>query len=189
MARAVSKSTGTDSESVTVPVVDLGGNYEEHRPDPQDLSAARVPVASASFAGMRDIKTSDWIENLMNSGTVFSSPKGSFKLAASGVHGSIQPIAPEIRQDPYVLRAVQRGRIAFITEEQAMEKIAELVDENTTSESHLERLRESLSAGASENTGLYKIDLPDEAEPKGPSQTWEQVWENSTSTPKAKPSK
>jgi len=33
---------------------------------------------------------------------------------------------------------------------------------------------------------MYKIDLPDEAEPKGPSESWEQVWSNSTSTPKPK---
>ena len=189
MARTVSKSTDASSESTAVPVVDLGGHYEDHKPDLADVSAARVPTNAPSFQGMRDIATSDWIENLMDSGTVFSNPKGSFKLAGAGFHGSVQPIAPEIRQDPYVLRAVQRGRIAFLTEEAAMEKIATLVDESTSSESHYDRLRESLSTGASENTGLYKIDLPDEAEPKGPSQTWEQVWNNSTSTPKAKPTK
>ena len=119
----------------------------------------------------------------MSSATVFSNPKGSFKLAGLGYHGSIQPIASEIRQDPYVLRAVQRGRIAFISEEQAMEKIAELKDENSSSENHMDHLRESLAAGASDNNGMYKIDLPDEAEPKGPAQTWEQVWSGSTSTP------
>ena len=186
MARTVSKSSDTSSESTPVPVVDLGGHYEEHRPDPADLSAARVPVASASFAGMRDIQTADWIENLMTSSTVFSSPKGSFKLAAAGIHGSIQPIPAEIRQDPYVLRAVQRGRIAFISEDSAMEKIAELVDESSTSESHMDRLRDSLNAGASDNNGMYKIPLPDEAEPKGPSKTWEQIWGESSSTPKPK---
>ena len=67
-----------------------------------------------------------------------------------------------------------------------MEKIAELKDESTSSESHMDRLRDSLNQGASEKTGLYKIDLPDEAEPKGSSQSWEQVWSNSTSTPKPK---
>ena len=184
MARAVSRS-GDNGQSTPVPVVDLGGHYEEHQADPVDRSAARTPNAPLNFQGMKDIQIADWIENLMDSGTVFSSPKGSFKLNASGFHGSIQPIAPEIRQDPYVLRAVQRGRIAFISEEQAMDKIAELKDESTTSESHMDRLRDSLNQGASEKTGLYKIDLPDEAEPKA-SQSWEQVWSNSTSTPKPK---
>ena len=189
MARTVSKSSDVSSESTAVPVVDLGGHYEDHKPDPADLSGSRVPSNVPNFQGMKDIQTADWIENLMSSGTVFSNPKGSFKLAGSGYHGSVQPIAPEIRQDPYVLRAVQRGRIAFLTEDQAMEKIATLVDESASSESHYDRLRESLSTGASENTGLYKIPLPDEAEPKpGGGQTWEQVWASSTSTPKAKPS-
>lgn len=185
MAKTVSRS-GDNGESTPVPVVDLGGTFEEHIADPADRVAARVPVTPAAFSGMKDIQTADWIENLMDSGTVFSNPKGSFKLAGKGYHGSIQPIAPEIRQDPYVLRAVQRGRIAFISEELAMEKIAELKDENSSSESHMDHLRDSLSAGASDKNGMYKIDLPDEAEPKGQSQSWEQVWGNSTSTPKPK---
>jgi len=188
MARTVSKSSDVGAESTPVPVVDLGGHFEEHRPDPADLSAARVATSAAvaSFKGMKDIKTGEWIENLMNSSTVFTSAKGSFKLAAAGIHGSIQPIPEEIRQDPYLLRAVQRNKIAFLTEENAMEKIADLRDEGDTSESHIDRLRESLGAGASENNGMYKIPLPDEAEPKGPSQSFEQIWENSTSTPKSK---
>jgi len=186
MARAVSKSSDISSESTPVPVVDLGGHYEDHKPDPADLSGARVPSNVPNFQGMKDIQTADWIENLMASSTIFTSPKGSFKLAGSGFHGSIQPIPAEIRQDPYVLRAVQRGRIAFIDEEKAVEKIAELRDESSTSESHMDRLRDSLNAGASENNGMYKIDLPDEAEPKGKAQTWEEIWTNSTSTPKTK---
>ena len=186
MAKTVSRS-GDNGESTPVPVVDLGGTFEDHIADPADRVAARVPVTPAAFSGMKDIQTADWIENLMDSGTVFSNPKGSFKLSGKGYHGSIQPIAPEIRQDPYVLRAVQRDRIAFISEEQAIEKIAELKDENSSSESHLDHLRDSLAAGASDNNGMYKIPLPDEAEPKaGGSQTWEQVWNSSTSTPKSK---
>jgi hypothetical protein len=185
MAKTVSRS-GDNGESTPVPVVDLGGHFEEHIADPADRAAARVPVAQTAFSGMKDIQTADWIENLMASSTVFTSSKGSFKLSGEGFHGSIQPIAPEIRQDPYVLRAVQRGRIAFISEEQAMEKIAELKDENSSSESHMDHLRDSLAAGASDNNGMYKIDLPDEAEPKGQSQSWEQVWGGSTSTSKTK---
>jgi hypothetical protein len=188
MARSVSKSSDASSESVAVPVTDLGGHFEEHRADPVDLSAARATTA-VNFQGLKNIQTNDWIENLMNSATVFSSPKGSFKLTAAGYHGSIQPISSDIRQDPYVLRAVQRGRISFLSEDGAMEKIATLVDESDGSESHLDRLRESLNAGASDNNGMYKIDLPDEAEPKGSSQSWEQVWNNSTSNPKPKPTK
>jgi hypothetical protein len=185
MARTVSRSAD-NGESTPVPVIDLGGHYEEHQADPADRAAARVPSAPASFKGMQDIKTADWIENLMDSGTVFSSPKGSFKLAGAGFHGSIQPIQEEIRKDAFVLRAVQRGRIKFLTEDEAMEKIAELRDESDTSESHIDRIRESLGEGASENTGLYKIPLPDEAEPKGKSQSFEEIWASSTSTPKSK---
>ena len=186
MARTVSKSSDTSSESTPVPVVDLGGHFEEHKADPVDRAAALQKRAPASFTGMQDIQTADWIENLMNGSTVFTSDKGSFKLNGAGYHGSIQPIAEEVRKDAYLLRAVQRGRIAFITSDEAEAKIADLRDENSTSESHMDHLRESLAAGASENTGLYKIPLPDEAEPKGPSQSWEQIWNSSTSTAKPK---
>jgi hypothetical protein len=185
MAKTVSRS-GDNGESTPVPIIDLGGHFEEHVADPADRAAARVIATSAAFTGMKDIKTADWIENLMKSSTVFSSPKGSFKLAAAGIHGSIQPIQEEIRQDAFVLRAVQRGRIKFLTEDEAMEKIAELRDENDTSESHIDRIRESLGAGASENNGMYKIPLPDEAEPKGKAQSFEEIWSTSTSTPESK---
>ena len=67
-----------------------------------------------------------------------------------------------------------------------MDKIADLRDESDTSESHIDRLRESLGAGASENNGMYKIPLPDEAEPKGKAQSFEEIWASSTSTPKSK---
>jgi len=187
MARTVSKSSDVSSESTPVSVVDLGGHYEEHIADPADRAAARsIAAVPPAFKGMQDVKTADWIENLMSGATVFTSAKGSFKLNGAGYHNSIQPIAEEIRQNPYVLRAVQRGRIAFITSDEAMEKIAELQDENSTSENHMDHLRESLAAGASDNNGMYKIPLPDEAEPKGPSQSWEQIWSSSTSTAKQK---
>ena len=182
-ARTVSRA-GDDGKSTPVPVVDLDGVIEAHRIDPADLGAARAPIAAPVVTGV--IPVTDWIENLMFSVTNFSSAKGSFKLAAAGFHGSIQPIGAEIRNDPFVLRAVQRGRIAFITEAEAYDKIVDLKEENTTSESHMDHLRDSLNAGASEKNGLYKIPLPDEAEPSGPSKTWEQVWEQSDSTPKQK---
>lgn len=188
MARSVSRSSDVNSESVPVPVADLGGHFEEHRADPVDLSAARTSN-SVNFQGLKSIQTNDWIENLMDGATLFRSDKGSFKLTAAGYHGSVQPVSSDIRQDPYLLRAVQRGKVAFLSEDDAMQKIATLVDESHASESHADRLRESLAAGASDNNGMYKIDLPDEAEPKGPSQSWEQVWNNSTSNSKPKPTK
>jgi len=184
MAKTVSRS-GDNGESTPVPVVDLGGHFEEHRPDPVELSKARTP-AQVAFEGMQNIETNGWIENLMTSTTVFTSPKGNFRLAANGYHGSVQTIDEAIRKDAYVLRAVQRGRIRFLTDDEAVERIGELQDETSSSDSHLDHLRESLNAGASDNNGMYKIPLPDEAEPKGPSKTWEQVWQESSSTPKSK---
>jgi len=184
MSKTVSRSSD-NGESQPVPVTDLGGHIEEHRPDPVELSKARTP-AQISFEGMQNIKTAGWIENLMDSSTIFSSPKGSFKLAGNGYHGSVQTIDESIRSDAYVLRAVQRGRIRFLTDDEAMDRIGELQDETSGSDSHLDHLRESLNAGASDNNGMYKIPLPDEAEPKGPSQSWEQVWQGSSSTPKPK---
>jgi hypothetical protein len=181
MAKTVSRS-GDNGESKPVPVNDLGGHYEDHKADPTDISSARA-VVPPTFKGMQDIATSSWIENLTNAGTVFTSPKGSFKLAANGFHGSVQTIDDAIRRDAYVLRAVQRGKIRFLDDNEAATRINELVDEETSHGSHLDRLAESLGPNASEKVGPYKIDLPDEAEPKGRSQTYQEIWQGSASTP------
>lgn len=183
MAKTVSRS-GDDGNSTPVPVKDLGGYIEEHKADPIDLSAARS-VTSATFKGMQDIATGSWIENLMNASTIFSNPKGSFKLTARGFHGSVQTIDEAIRRESFILRAVQRGRIRFLTDEEASERINELIDEEQNSGTHLDHLMQSLGSDASENTGLYKIDLPDEAEPKGPSLTPQQIWADSTNKPES----
>ena len=183
MAKTVSRS-GDNGNSTPVPVKDLGGYVEEHKANPADVSAARA-IVPPSFKGMQEIETGSWIENLMNASTIFTSAKGSFKLAANGLHGSIQIIDEAIRRDAYILRAVQRGRIRFLSDEDAVERINELVDEASTSENHLDHLMESLGANASENNGLYKIPLPDEAEPKGPSQTVQQIWANSENKPES----
>jgi len=185
MVKTVSKSNDSSSESRPVPVKDLGGHYEDHKADPIDVSSARA-VVPPTFKGMQDISTSSWIENLMNAGTVFTSPKGAFKLSPNGFHGSVQTIDEAIRRDAYVLRAVQRGKIRFLNDDEAAVRINELIDEESAHGTHLDRLKESLGANASENNGLYKIDLPDEAEPKGRSQTYEEIWESSASN--AKPS-
>ena len=183
MAKTVSRS-GDDGNSTPVPVKDLGGHYEDHKADPVDVSSARAVVPPA-FKGMQDIETGSWIENLMNASTVFTSPKGSFKLRSAGYHGSVQTIDETLRRDAFILRAVQRGRIRFLNDEEAANRINELVDEDQGSDNHLEHLMESLGSNASENTGLYKIPLPDEAEPKGPSQTPQQIWANSVNKPES----
>lgn len=183
MAKQVSRS-GDNGQSTPVPVNDLGGHLEDHKADAVDVSAARASVVP-SFKGMNDIQTGSWIENLMDAATIFSSPKGSFKLTANGFHGSVQPIDEAIRRDAFVLRAVQRGRIRFLGDDEAQERINTLVDEDQDSKDHLDHLMESLGSNASENTGLYKIPLPDEAEPKGPSQTPQQIWANSEKKPES----
>jgi len=174
MAKTVSRS-GDNGNSTPVNVPFDEGIYVEHKADPTDLSAARV-TPSFSTKGLESINTGSWIENLMPSATNFSSPKGSFKLLANGIHGSVQTITEELRRDPFVLRAVQRGRIRFLNDEEAITRINELAEESNEQDDHLSHLMESLGDNASENNGMYKIDLPDEAEPKGPSMTPQQIW-------------
>jgi len=177
MAKTVSRS-GDNGQSVPVAVPYEDGYIEDHKADPQDLAAARTPVPTA-FKGMQDVETGGWIENLTTASTVFSSPKGSFKLKANGLHGSVQTIDEALRRDPFILRAVQRGKIRFLNDDDAMNRINELADESSESENHLNHLMESLGPTASENNGMYKISLPDEAEPKGPGQTPAQIWGDS----------
>jgi hypothetical protein len=177
MAKTVSRS-GDNGNSTPVNVPIEEGVYVEHKADPVDVSASRSKT-SISTKGLESINTGSWIENLMASATNFSSEKGSFKLKANGLHGSVQTLAEELRRDPFVLRAVQRGRIRFLTDEEAVTRINELVEEEHEHEDHYSHLMESLGSNASENNGMYKVDLPDEAEQKGSPMTPEQIWKGS----------
>ena len=184
MAKTVSRA-GDNGESTPVSVPAFDGYIEEHKPRAEDVVASKSPVVPAAFKGMQDIETTGWIENLMNAATNFTSPKGSFKLKPFGIHGSVQSIDESLRRDPFVLRAVQRGKIKFLNDEEAANRASELTDETSEHENHLDHLMESLGANASNNNGMYKIDLPDEAEPKGPSQTPAQIWANSQNKPES----
>ena len=169
-----------NGEPVPVEVPSLEGEFVDHKPDPKDLSAAKsiVPPSAKAFA---DVQTAEWIENLTAARTIFNSPKGSFLLSPNGYHGSIQTLESDIRKDPYILRAAQRGKIRFLTEEEAAERIPELTDEPSNVDDHSDRMAKLLGPNASEENGLYKKDLPDEAEPIGKPQTPEEVWSGEVS--------
>ena len=183
MARTVSRA-GENGESTPVNVPAFDGEIVDHKADPADLSAARAFIPP-STKGLQDIKSDEWIENLTDAPTNFTGPKGAFKLKPNGIHGSVQQLEEALRKDPFILRAVQRGKIKFLSEDQAYERINELEDERSENESHLDHLMESLGADASNNNGMYKIPLPDEAEPKGPSQTPQQIWAQSQNKPES----
>ena len=177
-ARSVTKSVD-GGQSVPVPTYDIEGEIVDHKPDPQDLAGAKsiVPPSSRAF---NDVRTAEWIENLTAARTVFNSPKGSFLLTPNGYHGSVQSLEEELRKDPYILRAAQRERIRFLTQDEASERIEDLTDEPSNNEDHASRMEKLLGEGASENTGLYLKDLPDEAEPIVKSQTPEEIWSGKT---------
>jgi len=185
MARTVSRA-GEDGESSPVSIPQLDGHFEEHIANPADRAAAAITPTPSKLKGLEAVETAGWIENLMNSATNFSSPKGSFKLKPNGIHGSVQSIDETLRRDPFVLRAVQRGRIRFLTDDEAATRANDLVDEdNGHHHDHLEHLMESLGPNASEKNGMYKPGVPDEAEPNGPSLTPAQVWANSENKPES----
>ena len=179
MARQVTKSVD-GGEAVAVEVPSFEGEIVDHMPDPQDLAAAKsiVPPSVKTFA---DVKTAEWIENLTPARTVFNSAKGSFLLSPNGYHGSVQTLEGELRKDPYILRAAQRGKIRFLTDEEAAERSGELTDEPSNVEEHSDRMAKLLGPNASEEGGLYKKDLPEEAEPIGKPLTPEQIWNGEVS--------
>jgi len=181
MARTVSRA-GENGESTPVAVPAFDGEIVEHKANPQDIVAAKSPVPT-NFKGVEGIETANWIENLMRSATNFTSPKGSFKLTANGLHGSVQTIDEVLRKDPFVLRAVQRGKIRFLTDAEAQARVNELVDEEHGHEDHLSHLMESLGPNASEKNGMYKPGVPDEAEPNGKSMTPAEIWAKSENKP------
>ena len=179
MANQVTRRSG-GGEAIPVEVPSLDGEIVEHKPDPQDLAAAKsiVPPSAKAFS---DVQTAEWIENLTAARTVFNSQKGSFLLSPTGYHGSIQTLEGELRKDPYILRAAQRGKIRFLTQEEASERIPELTDEPSNVDDHSDRMAKLLGPNASEENGLYKKDLPDEAEPIGKALTPEEVWNGEVS--------
>jgi len=183
MARQVSRVTEGSDNSVIVPVNELPYEETTHRAKAEDISAARSPLV-AGVKKLSGSNVTNWIENLMDGTTNFNDTKGNgFKLAAKGFNGSIQSIDDVIKNNAFVHRAVQRGKIKFLTEEEAYARMEELVDEHSHDEDHLAHIMESLGHDASENFGMYKIPLPEEAEPNGPSLTPEQIWKNSVNKP------
>lgn len=117
-----------------------------------------------------------WIENLSSDAPcVFRGAAGKFSLEKHGYVGSVTQVNRQVAFDPFVKRAVSRGRLRVLTEAEAMERMEELVIQDEDGSS-IESILESLDKGASERVGRYSVkNLPDEAEGKG-TITSDQVW-------------
>lgn len=115
-----------------------------------------------------------WIENADRVPCTFRSDSGSFRLEANGFVGSVTQVDKKVAYDPYVKRAVSRGKIRVLTEEQAMDLMPNL--EIREEESNSQSIMDALSEGASERVGRYRNqNLPEEAEARR-AITVDKVW-------------
>ena len=130
-----------------------------------------------------------WMMNLADAASRFSGEKGKFRLEPSGFVGSIMSIKKEVADDPYVRRAVSRGKVRNLTEEGLVTSdVHELMDGLILAEEAAEHQRnmliENMSEDASVNISRYKNpNLSDLAEQSGPSRTPEQTFGANTDQP------
>lgn len=104
-----------------------------------------------------------WIQNTDAVPCTFRSDSGRFRLESAGFVGSITQVDKRVAYDPYVKRAMSRGKIKMISEEEALEIMPNL--EIREEESNSQSIMDALGEGASERVGRYRNqDLPEEAE-------------------------
>jgi hypothetical protein len=109
-------------------------------------------------------ETTYWVRNLSPDISIFSGSTGKFRLEGNGFVGSVTQIDKRLAFDPFVKRAISRGRLEMLDEGAAMEAMGSL-HIREEGEDHLAPMMENLAAGASEKVGRYRrTDLPDEAE-------------------------
>lgn len=119
-----------------------------------------------------------WVENLLDGRSVYRSErtKDKFEMEPNGFVGSIVSFPVKIAKENYLLRAVARGKLAILTDEEQATKQESLVfrdEEAAASNSILAALEE----GASENSSRYtKKNLPEDAEERGGAMTAKQIW-------------
>jgi hypothetical protein len=119
--------------------------------------------------------TKVYLENLTAYPTNFTGQHGKFQLAPNGTEdhdrSSIALVDEDLANEPFVQRAISRGRLAIISATEAKEKIATLAEAHE----HENDLDPYLDYGADHITDHFKKDLPDEAWATGPGWTKDEI--------------
>jgi hypothetical protein len=175
-------SRNEDGKSKAVPVKDLEGEIVPHKASREDLSYKNAPV-SAGIRRLDPSKTTNWIENLTGNVSNWANGTDSnalkFRLEPNGFYGSVINIPDEIKNHPWVQRASVRGKIKFLTEDEALDRADELVDAPDSADESVQEMLKALAPGAARSmTTNFKEGVPDDAEQVGSPMRAEEIWAN-----------
>ncbi len=173
-------SRNDDGKSRPVTVREETGEFVEHKAARQDLAYKNSPL-SAGVKRMKDSQVTNWIENLSDNVSNWTDGKGlNFRLEGHGFFGSVINISDEIKNNAFVQRAVLRGNIKFLTEDEAMNRAESLIDIPSQTDESVSEMLKALDSGAARNmTTNFKEGVPDDAAQIGRPMTAKEIWANS----------
>ena len=179
---AVVSRVGDDGKSRPVPAKDELGYETEHKAARQDLSYKNSPVP-AGIKRLNASQVTNWIENQTDNISNWASGVDSgalkFRLEPYGYFGSVINISDDIKNHPWVQRASLRGKIKYLTEEEALSRAEELVDAPDTGDESVKEMLKALDAGAARSlTTNFKEGVPEDAEQVGRPMRAEEIWSN-----------
>lgn len=141
---------------------------------------AREALLAAETQTQDDAGTNLFLENLCEGPSNFRDPVTGYKygMAPAGFYGSIVEVPERVARNPWIARAVKRGKVALISRTEYEQKLPDLkLEDEVAGGDGLDHIREALSEGAMDRTSRYKVDrLPEEAD-QGQSLTSDEVWE------------
>ena len=99
-------------------------------------------------------------------------------MSPNGKVGSVISVPVKVAKEAYFRRAVSRGALKLLTDEEAFDREENLVAEEDEAAAEVDRTMEALEKGASESGSRYKRkNLTDDGS-EGKSVTAREVWEN-----------
>lgn len=120
------------------------------------MADATVSRNELSHLAGKDDNDSVWVENLLTADSVYRSDKtkDKYQFSPTGFVGSVTPVPVKVAKEGYFRRAILRGKLRFLTEEEEVARSADLVFAEE-GESDADSLMAALSEGASEVGARY----------------------------------
>jgi hypothetical protein len=120
-----------------------------------------------------------WVENLKTGDSVYRSSRTQdpYPMTPSGVVGSVISVPVKVAKEAYFRRAISRGALKLLSDEEASAREEELVFAEDEAEAEVERTMEALEKGASESGSRYKKKGLSDDGAEGKSVTAREVWE------------
>lgn len=121
-----------------------------------------------------------WVENLKTGDSVYRSSRTQdpYPMTPNGMVGSVISVPVKVAKEAYFRRAVSRGALKLLTDDEAAAREEELVLAEDEAVAETERTMEALEKGASESGSRYKRKGLSDDGSEGKSVTAREVWEN-----------